>query len=67
MRKEIKRAARRDKRAWLLEGTGADRSNKDPWKAIRNVKHEYAPSHSERTDSNVAPVPRQQKAAEVAT
>lgn len=67
LRKDIKRAARQDKRAWLLEGTGADRSDKDRWKAIRDLKHEYALSDWERTDCNRAAVPRQQKAAEAAT
>lgn len=58
--------SRRAKRAWLLEGTGADRSDKVRWKAIRDLKREYAPSDWERTGCNRAPVPRQHRVAEAA-
>lgn len=66
LRKAIKRSARKDKRACMLMGTGADSSDKDRWKAVRNLKREYAPSHWARTDEQGAPVPKRQKAAEAA-
>lgn len=66
LRKDIKRSARRDTRAWLLEGTGADSSDKHRWNTIRNLKRVCAPSHWERPDSHGAPVPKQQKAAAAA-
>lgn len=63
LRKETKRSARKDKRAWLVERTEAD-SPEHRWKAPPNLKREYAPSQWERTNQQGAPVPKHQKAAD---
>lgn len=44
MGKAIKSSARKDKKKWLLEGTGVESSAKGLWRAVSNIKRDSAPN-----------------------
>lgn len=56
------RSARREKRSWILAGTGAEAPERARWKAICNTEKEYARTHWERVTAQRAPVSAERRA-----
>lgn len=61
LHKAIKRSGHRDKRIWNM-GVGSDPPERTRRTAIRNIKHEYAPSYWERMTVQGAPTPSEPRA-----